>query len=453
VGLLIRGGTVVLKDIVTVGEVLVDEGKVVRVGKSIESGYAKVISASGKLVLPGAVDPHVHGREPGLLHKDNFANTTRAAALGGITTVLEMPNTLPPVDSPERLVEKRELLSGRSFVDFGLYAVLYDYVGDVERRIREIVKAGAIGFKAFMAQTTGNLPPPGFRSLYVALRLSGELGFPVVFHAEDRGCVEYFTELVRSRGLEGLAAYSEARPPLCEELSIEYVAAIARATGGTAYIAHLSTATALTIVERYRRASTRVYVETTPTYLFFDYEEYSHLGPLLKVNPPVRSSSNRRELWVALRSGLIDVVGSDHAPHAPYEKQGSIWEAAAGVPGVQHVLSLMVHAALEGLIDIGKVVELCSENPAKVFGLYPRKGMLLPGADADIVIVDPSEEYVVREEDLAYVHKLTPVLGMKLRGRVEKVLLRGELIVDEGKLVVEKPLGTFLSREQRTVSR
>jgi dihydroorotase len=446
VGLLIRGGTLVLKDVVTVGDVLVDEGRVVRVGKSIESGFTKTVNASGKLVLPGAVDPHVHGREPGLLHKDNFANTTRAAALGGVTTVLEMPNTLPPVDSPERLVEKRELLSGRSFVDFGLYAVLYDYAGDVERRIREMVEAGAIGFKAFMAQTTGNLPPPGFRSLYLALRLSGELGFPVVFHAEDRGCVEYFTELVRSRGLEGLAAYSEARPPLCEELSIEYVASVARAAGGTAYIAHLSTATALTIVERYRRASTRVYVETTPTYLFFDYEEHAHLGALLKVNPPVRSSSNRRELWAALRSGLIDVVGSDHAPHAPYEKRGSIWEASAGVPGVQHLLSLMVHAALEGLIDLGRVVELCSERPAKIFGLYPRKGSLLPGADADIVVVDPSREYVVREDDLAYMHKLAPVLGMKLRGRVEKVLLRGELIVDDGELVVDRPLGSFLTR-------
>lgn len=445
-GILIRGGTIVLKDTITVGEVLVDEGKVVRVGKSIESGYSKVVNASGKLVLPGAVDPHVHGREPGLLHKDNFANTTKAAALGGVTTVLEMPNTLPPVDSPERLVEKRELLSSRSFVDFGLYAVLYDYPGDAEKRIRELLEVGAIGFKAFLAQTTGNLPPPSFRSLYVALKLSGELGFPVVFHAEDRGCVEYFTELARGRGLEGLAAYNEARPPLCEELSIEYVASIARATGGRAYIAHLSSSTAFTIVKRYRGSSAKIYVETTPTYLFFDYEEHSHFGPLLKVNPPIRSSSNRRELWAALRSGLVDVVGSDHAPHAPHEKQGSIWEAAAGIPGVQHVLSLMVHAALEGLIDVGKVVELCSENPAKVFGLYPRKGSLLPGADADIVIVDPSKEYVVREEDLAYAHKLTPVIGMRLRGKVEKVLLRGELVVDDGELVADRPLGTFLSR-------
>jgi len=447
-GLLIRGGTLVLKDVVTVGEVLVDEGRVVRIGKSIESGYTKVVNASGKLVLPGAVDPHVHGREPGLLYKDNFASTTKAAALGGVTTVLEMPNTLPPVDSPGRLAEKRELLSGKSFVDFGLYAVLYDYPGDAESRIRELIESGAIGFKAFMAQTTGNLPPPSFRALYVALKLSRELSYPVVFHAEDRGCVEYFTELTQGRGLEGLVAYSEARPPLCEELSIEYIASIAGATGGRAYIAHLSTSTALAIVKRYRGSSARIYVETTPTYLFFDYEEHSHLGSLLKVNPPVRNSSNRRELWAALRSGLIDVVGSDHAPHAPYEKQGSIWEAAAGIPGVQHVLSLMLHVALEGLIDIGKVVELCSENPAKVFGLYPRKGVLLPGADADIVIVDPSREYVVREEDLAYTHKLTPALGMKLRGRVEKVLLRGELIVDDGKLVTDRPLGTFLSRKQ-----
>ncbi|MCS7099534.1 MAG: dihydroorotase family protein, partial [Sulfolobales archaeon] len=193
VGVLLRGGAIVFRDAVVEADILVEEGKVARVGKSVDSGYSKTIDLRGRLVLPGAVDPHVHGREPGLEYKDDFYRTTRAAVLGGVTTVLDMPNTLPPVDSPPKLLEKKSLLSGKSYVDFALYAVLYDYGGDVESNIVELVKSGAVGFKAFMAQTTGNLPPPSFKTIYTALELSRKLGFTVVFHAENRECVEFFT--------------------------------------------------------------------------------------------------------------------------------------------------------------------------------------------------------------------------------------------------------------------
>ncbi len=421
-------------------DILVEEGKIVSVGKSIESGYTKTVDLRGRLVLPGAVDPHVHGREPGLEYKDDFLHTSKAAVLGGVTTVLEMPNTVPPVDSPSRLLEKKSLLSGRSYADFGLYAVLYDYGDDLDSRISELVRSGAVGFKAFMAQTTGNLPPPSFGTVYRALELSRELGFTVVFHAEDRECVEFFTSRVLGEGREGLRAYSDARPPLCEELSIGYVASAARATGGRAYVAHLSVASSLELVGR-RGSRANVYVETTPTYLFFDYESHEGLGALVKVNPPVRDSGNRARLWRALSEGLIDVVATDHAPHADYEKRADFWKASAGVPSLQHLLPLMLTSALEGRIPIGRVVELCSENPARIFGLYPTKGSLLPGADADVVAVDPAAEYVVTEESLAYKHRLSPYVGWRLKGRVDKVFLRGELVVDGGDLVIERPIG------------
>ncbi len=430
-----------LKDALVEAEILVEEGRISRIGKSIESGYHRTVDLRGKLVLPGAVDPHVHGREPGLEYKDDFLHTTKAAALGGVTTVLEMPNTIPPVDSPSGLLEKKSLLSGRSYVDFGLYAVLYDYGNDLDSRIAELVRSGAVGFKAFMAQTTGNLPPPSFGTVYRALELSRELGFTVVFHAEDRECVEFFTSRVVGEGREGLRAYSDARPPLCEELSVERVSSAARATGGRAYVAHLSSASALRLIREGGGFPANVYVETTPTYLFFDYESHEGLGTLIKVNPPIRDSKNRARLWRALSRGLIDVVATDHAPHAIHEKNTEFWKAAAGLPSLQQLLPLMLTSALEGRIPLGKVVELCSENPAKIFGLYPAKGSLLPGADADIVVVDPRAEYVVTEESLVYKHRLSPYVGWRLKGRVDKVFLRGEIIVEEGGLVAEKPTG------------
>ncbi|MEM0196056.1 MAG: dihydroorotase family protein [Sulfolobales archaeon] len=446
-GVLLRGGAIVLRDTLIEADVLIEDGKIRKVGKSIDSGYSKTVDLRGKLIMPGAVDPHLHGREPGLEYKDDFLHTSKAALLGGVTTVLEMPNTIPPVDSSSKLLDKKSILSSKSYVDFGLYAVLYDYADDpglLDSRIVELVESGALAFKAFMAQTTGNLPPPSFMTIHRALELSKKLGYTVVFHAEDRSCVEFFTFRARKEGKGGLRGYSEARPPLCEELSIGYIVSIAEATNGRAYIAHLSTASALGVISKHKKASAGIYVEVTPTYLFFDYDKHESLGALVKVNPPIRDYKNRVRLWAALARGLIDVVASDHAPHAEHEKKGDFWEAAAGVASVQHLLPLMLTSALDGFIPLGKVVELCSENPAKIFGLYPTKGSLLPGADADIVAVDPAAEFIVEKESLAYKNKLSPYTGWKLRGRIDKVFLRGELVVDGGNIVVERPTGKAL---------
>ncbi|MCX8184763.1 MAG: dihydroorotase family protein [Sulfolobales archaeon] len=448
-GILLRGGALVFRDAVIEADILVENGKIAKVGKSIDSGYSRTVDLRGRLILPGAVDPHIHGREPGLEYKDDFYHTTRAAVLGGVTTVLDMPNTVPPVDSPSRLLEKKFLLSRKSHTDFALYAVLYDYSSDLETNIVELVRSGAIGFKAFMAQTTGNLPPPSFKTIYTALELSQKLGFTVVFHAEDRECVEFFTSRVLASGGDSLRAHSDSRPPLCERLSIEHIVSIAEAVGGRAYIAHLSTASALKTIKRPRRSPTEIYVEVTPTYLFFDYEKHGNLGALVKVNPPVRDSRNRMKLWRAISRGLVDVVATDHAPHAEHEKKVEFSKAAAGVASIQHLVPLMLTSALEGAIPIGRVVELCSENPAKIFGLYPVKGSLLPGSDADIIAVDPSAEYVVSEETLEYKNKLTPYVGWKLKGKIDKVFLRGELVVDRGTIVVDRPSGKPLGREAK----
>lgn len=439
--ILLRGGVIVLRDFIGEADILIEDGKIVRLGRNIESGYSKVVDVRGRLLLPGAIDPHVHGREPGFEYKDDFTHTSMAAVLGGVTTVFDMPNTVPLVDSPARLAEKRALLLNKSYADFGLYAVLYDYHDDVESRVVELVRAGAIGFKAFLGQTVGGVPPPSFGTVYKAMELSRKLGFVIAFHAEDRSCVDFFTDRVLREGRVGLRAYSDARPPICEKLSIDFVISVANMTGGRAYIAHLTTASVLNTIARFRRSFPRIFVETTPTYLFFDYEHHEHLGTLLKVNPPIRSSRNREKLWKALSQGIIDVVATDHAPHAPHEKEVDFWKAAPGVTSIQHSLPLMVSSALDGHISLNKVVELCSENPAKIFGLYPVKGTLLPGADADIVVIDPTSEYVVTEDSLAYKHKLSPFIGWRIKGRVDKVFLRGELVVDDGVLVASRPGG------------
>ncbi|MEZ0394143.1 MAG: allantoinase AllB [Desulfurococcaceae archaeon] len=441
-GVLVRGGTLLLPQGMVEADVKVVEGKVAAIGRGLDpSGVEEVIDARGLLVMPGAVDEHVHMREPGLEYKDDFDHGTLAAALGGVTTVIDHPNTLPPVDSAERLRQKASLLGPKARVDFALLGVLHD--GNVDR-FGEILEAGAAGFKVFLGPTTGNIPPPSDANLYRIMELSAKHGTTIAFHAEDNSIVALFTERVRSSGRTDPEAHADARPPLAEELAIAKIGLFARRTGGRALVVHVSSSEALEAIERERANGTRIYAETCPHYLVLDVEDYRRYGPLIKVNPPIRGGDHRRRLLRALAEGRIDTLGSDHAPHAPHEKEGDVWSAAAGMPGVQTLLPIALDLALGGAMPLEELPRLLSENPARLFGLYPMKGAIQVGSDGDLVVVDPRGETVVTADWLAYKHKLSPYIGRRLRGRIVHVILRGNVIVRDGKYVGQ-PVGRFVA--------
>ncbi len=441
--LLVRGGTLVTPEGAREADVMIEDGVIVRVGRGLRSSGHEVLDASGMLVLPGIVDEHVHMREPGLEYKDDFTHGTMAAAAGGVTTVVEMPNTLPPVEDPGKLRSKASLLSGKAHVDFALLGVLHDENLD---ELEGMLEAGAVGFKAFLGPTTGNIPPPGDGAIYEALEKSSRLGFTVAFHGENWDLVRRFTERVRSSGGRDPLAHLRSRPPVCEEEAVQRIALLARRAGGRALIVHVAAAEAADAIRRARALGVDLHGETCPHYLLLSAGDYPRYGALMKVNPPVREARHQTELWRAVNDGTLQTLGSDHAPHSAKEKSGDIMSAASGVPAVQTFLPLMLDAALRGRLPITKIPELMSRNPARLFGLHPRKGEIAVGSDGDLTIVDPRGEWVVSAEELYAKHPLTPFNGWRLRGRVVYTVLRGTVVAREGRVVRETPGGAWIPR-------
>jgi dihydroorotase len=440
--LLVRGGRVVTGQGILEADVLVRDGLVVALGRRIVADGAEVLDARGMLVLPGAVDEHVHSREPGMTEKEDFSTMTRAAAAGGVTTVADMPNTIPPVDSARRVADKGRDVASRAYVDYALFAALTD---SNVTALEEIIGSGAIGFKAYMGPTTGGIGPPSDWSILSALRFSRATGVPVFFHAENGSLIDGFSRELRDAGRSDPAAHSEARPPVSEEVEVVRIARLAAAVGGgvRAHIAHVSAAGTLRILEENREFLS---AEVCPHHLLFTVEDYTARGLTIKVNPPVRTAEHRDALWRGVRSGLISALGSDHAPHAPEDKEGEVWRAASGIPGVQTILPFAVDSALRGLMRMEDVPRILSENPARILGIYPRKGALVPGADADISVVDPRGRWVVREGDLFYKHpEVSPYIGMEFRGRIVYTVLRGEVIYRDGE-IVGRPGGRWVTR-------
>jgi dihydroorotase len=445
VSILIRGGHIVTPENIFEGDIYIRDGKIEMIGKSLSpASKEEVIDASGKLVFPGIVDEHVHMREPGLEYKDDFEHGTKAAAVGGVTTVIEMPNTLPPVDTGERVRSKRELLEKKAYVDFALYGVLTD---TSVSRIEEMLKEGAVGFKAFMGPTTGNLPPPSNATIYKALELSRLHGFTVVFHAEDDSLVNMFVDRVKSSGRSDAIAHMLSRPPITEEMAVMRIYLMSKETGGRAHIAHISSEGTIDYLKKARYEGVNLTGETCPHYLYFDSSHYETHGNRIKVNPPIRETEHRRALLTSIADGTMYAIGSDHAPHSPEEKSDkrNVWEVAAGFVGVQTLLPSMLNLALNGAFDLREIPRVLARNPARLFGLWPKKGELMPGADGDIVIVNPNAETQITREWLITKSPVTPFIGMKMKGKVEFTLLIGEIVVREGKIEAEKR-GTSVSR-------
>ncbi len=441
--LLIKGGLLVTPEGLLKADVKVVEGKITAIGSDLSpEGVEEVLNVNNLLVFPGVVDEHAHMREPGLEYKDDFTHGSMAAAVGGVTTVIEQPNTLPPVDDSHKLVDKATLLKGKAWVDFALYGVLHD---SNVHELEDMLNAGAVGFKVFLGPTTGNIPSPSEGSLYEILSKSSGLGVTIAFHAEDRSLIEYFTNKVKSSGRSDPQAHEDSRPPVVEELAITKLLLLSRRTGGRVHVLHMSSSEGVELIKRASDEGIKVTGEVCPHYLTFSNEDYAKYGTLIKVNPPIRGRAHRESLMRAVRSGVITTLGSDHAPHSKEEKHRDVWDAAAGFPNVQTFFPVVLDLALRGEMPLTALPRLMSENPAKYFGLWPRKGVLRVGSDGDLVIVNPEERMKVTEEWLRYKSKVTPYLGWELRGRIKHVVLRGHLILKD-EVLDRRPKGLWIKR-------
>ncbi|MFZ1173784.1 MAG: dihydroorotase family protein, partial [Bradyrhizobium sp.] len=389
----------------------------------------ETLDANGLHLLPGAIDDHVHFRDPGYPHKEDFASGTLAAAFGGVTTVFDMPNTLPTVDSGEVLAAKLEMAAQKAHVDFGLYAVLG--ATSIER-VPELVDVGAIGFKLYMGNTFGRIPSPSTGEMLEGFEAVAPTGKRISLHAETNSIMERREGKLRAAGYSAALDHLAARPEVVAIEAVARAAILAEWTGARINILHISSAGELRPLREAKARGVDITGETCPHYLMLSSEDYARCSGVIRVNPPVREARNQEPLWAALLDGTIDVIATDHAPHSQEEKtRNDIWTVDAGFLGVEIQMPLMLTEIARGRASICDYVRWSAVSPAKIWGLYPRKGVLQVGADADIAIVDLKRNWTIKDAELHSTSKISPWDGRKVQGLPIHTIVRGRFVVKD----------------------
>jgi len=439
--LLIKGGTVYTPDGPRQADLLIADGVITRVDTGLAlTSQGKEVDATGKFVLPGAIDVHVHSRDPGFPEKEDFGTLTAAAAAGGVTVVLDMPNTVPAVDSAGVLESKAALARSKARVDFGLWGLIRSTTTPDE--LVGMAAAGAVGFKAYLAYSFSHSrkqvlyspgaddpdlePPADYGTLARLAPAVARLGLPLAVHAEDPAVLTAFR-----RPLLTYSDLLDSRPPEAEAVAVSAAAAVARDTGVHLHVAHLSSALGLAAAEDAMRSGTSLSLETCPQFLFLTAEDFDRVGLAMKMLPPVRTAADRDALIDGLRRGVIDIVSTDHAPHTDEEKSRPFQDAPAGSPGVQTLyLSCLQLAKTMG--DVWLAPRWVSQAPAVLAGLEESKGSIAPGFDADIVIVDPDARTRVRPDEMRSRQRRGALDGKEFDFAIKEVYLRGEPVSRAG---------------------
>jgi allantoinase len=449
VDLFLSNAQVVADDAVFRGGVAVQDGRIAEVVRGDGAIEAReVVDLDGKLLLPGLVDGHVHFNQPGRDHWEGYRTGSMAAAAGGVTTVLEMPlNATPPTTNTATLALKRDAVRSESVVDYGHWGGLVDdNVSDLPGLIAE----GVVGCKAFMSASGVDFERVDDDVLYAGLEVAGELGSVIGVHAENEHVTALLGRRLRAEGRTDRASWHESRPPATELEAIRRACYWAKAAGGNLHVVHVTIAEGLEEIARAKREGTRVTAETCPHYLFFDESDFERIGPPAKCAPPIRSRAEVEALWGAVLAGLVETIGSDHSP-CPWEDKArgldDIWQAWGGVSGIQTMLPVLLTEGVHRRgLALPALVAMVSTNPARVFGLYPQKGAIQPGADADLVVVDLEREWTLTAEDLLYRNRHSAYVGCAFTGSVERTLVRGETVYLDGEIRVEPGFGKLLRR-------
>src|SRR6201996_2154426 len=440
VDLVINGGIVVSPDTALKASVAIKNGKVLAVGDAeAMPDAAETLDASGLHVLPGAIDDHVHFRDPGYPHKEDFGSGTAAAAFGGVTTVFDMPNTLPTVATAESLAAKHKIASEKAYVDYGLYAVLGE---ESLAHVPELIEGGIIGFKCYMGNTFGRIPSPSTGAMLELFELMAPTGKRISLHAETNSIMERRESRLRAAGRTEPIAHLASRPAVVAVEAVARAAILAEWTGARIHVLHISSAAELRPLAEAKARGVEITGETCPHYLLLSEKDYDKSGGIVRVNPPVRETPNQQPLWDALVDGTIDMVATDHAPHTPEEKtRNDIWTVDCGFPGVETQMPLMLTEVNKGRATIRDYVRWSAENPAKLWGLYPRKGTLTVGSDADIAIVDMKKNWSVDDAKIQSHSKISPWQGWSCTALPIHTLVRGRFVM-RNRVLNEQARGT-----------
>jgi dihydroorotase len=440
VDLVINGGTIVSPDAEYRASIAIKNGLIHAIGAPEAMPPAKeTLDALGLHILPGAIDVHVHFRDPGYPQKEDFASGTAAAAFGGVTTIFDMPNTLPTIGTPEALAAKHRIAAEKAYVDYGLYAVLGE---DSIEHVSALIDGGIIGFKLYMGNTFGRIPSPTTGAMLEAFEVVAPTGKRISLHAETNSIMERRESRLRAAGRTEPIAHLAARPAVVAVEAVARAAILAEWTGARIHVLHISSAAELRPLAEAKARGVEITGETCPHYLLLSEADYEKFGGIIRVNPPVREAPNRQPLWDALMDGTIDMIATDHAPHAPDEKtRNDIWTVDCGFPGVETQMPLMLTEIGRGRAKIQDYVRWSAESPAKIWGLYPRKGALTVGSDADVAIVDLSRTWTIDDALIQSRSKISPWHGRQATALPIHTIVRGRFVMKD-RILQENARGT-----------
>jgi allantoinase len=454
VDLVIRGGTIVRGDASFQAGIAVEDGKIVGILEDDLLPLAdEVVDATGRIVLAGLVDPHFHVREPGHVEREDWLTASRVAAAGGVTTLLDMPNNIPPVNSAASLLSKSVIASRKSLVDFGLFGGAGD---SNATSLAEQAEAGAIAFKSFLwpypdrPDEFGGISLSNDDSFLDACEAIARTGLVLTVHAQNKAIVDHYTRKLQGQDLSNPLLHGVSKPILAEIEAASRAILLAAETGVRLNIAHISGGSVAAVLrDAQQRGCHNATGETCPRYLMLTEERLKVIGPYGKVNPPIRSQEEQDRLWPYVLDGTIATLGSDHTPHIPEHKEPgwrNILLAQDGCPSAQESLSVMLTAVSQGRLTLQDLTRLMSENVARLYGLYPRKGVVQVGSDADLVIVDLGRTDTIRWQDAYTKQKEAARLfdGFHVVGVPTMTIVRGAVVMRDGRVTGEPGYGQWI---------
>ena len=424
---LIKGGTLINEGQQFKADIILENDRIQSIIPQAENVDGEVIDATGCFVIPGVIDDQVHFREPGFTHKGNIAEGSRAAAAGGVTSFMDMPNVVTPTTTRQLLEEKQQIAARNSLVNYSFY------LGATTENIEEVRKADirtTCGIKVFMGSSTGNMLVDSLPALE---RLFAESPLLIATHCEDTPIINHNLALYKEK-------YGDHIPPSCHPLirsreacfkSSSLAASLARKYDSRLHILHLSTAEEIALLDQGSRQKKKITGEVCVHHLWFNDQAYLTKGNFVKWNPAIKTEADRQALIQAVNTGTIEVIATDHAPHTLAEKSGPYTKAASGGPMVQHSLTVMLELAEQGAISMEKIVERMCHAPAELFQVEER-GFLRPGYKADICIFK-KESWAVNKDNILYQCGWSPLEGQNLNYKVQYTLVNGKVVYDKGR--------------------
>jgi len=441
VDLVLLNSKVYVKGEIVEAGIAIDEDKIFRIAKEANlPAAARKLDLKGCLILPGLIDCHVHLRDQQLAYKEDFFTGTSAAAAGGVTLVLDMPNNMPVTMGVQSLRERMKLAEEQAVVNVGFFSAFPEKLNEIPA----IVKEGSVAFKVFLSHKIGGVDIDDDIALLQAFKMAEKNGVPVAVHAEDRGMLENTLKEMRQNGCDDVGAYVEVHSSDAGVKAIERVIRLIEKSFSHVYFCHVSSAAELTAIVEAKERGLPVTCEVTPHNLLLTFTYLKRYGNLALTNPPLRTEKDVEALWDAFKRSLIDIVASDHAPHAIEEKKvASVWDAKSGIPGLETMLPLMLTQVNKGKIKIADVVRACSEKPSKIFYLKGR-GSIAEGNWADLTVVDLGQEYRIDSSRFYSKAKYSPFDGYKVKGKAIKTFVNGQLVFDEGSIVAKAGTGQVI---------